>query len=102
VDELQSGGSSSLSSGDVYRDREPSRIIARLCVSKHGERWPIRYFAIGSKRPGIFSLGGDLAAFAVAVRNGEHEVLRAHANVCVDIMHSLDVGFDLPIVTLRP
>ena len=27
-------------------------------------------------------------------------MLRAHANICVDIMHSLDVGFDLPIVTL--
>jgi DSF synthase len=74
--------------------------LRRLCASKCGERWPIRYFAIGSKRPGVFSLGGDLAAFAAAVRNGEHEMLRAHANICVDIMHSLDVGFDLPIVTL--
>jgi DSF synthase len=71
-----------------------------LRASKCGALWPIRYFAIGSKRPGVFSLGGDLAAFAVAVRDGEHEMLRAHANICVEIMHSLDVGFDLPIVTL--
>jgi DSF synthase len=71
-----------------------------LCASEHGGRWPIRYFAIGSKRPGVFSLGGDLATFAEAVRNGEHDMLRAHANICVDIMHSLDVGFGLPIVTL--
>jgi DSF synthase len=56
-----------------------------LRASECGARWPIRYLAIGSKRPGVFSLGGDLAAFAVAVRNGEHEMLRAHANICVDI-----------------
>lgn len=82
---------------EVVKLRESLR---GMRASECGARWPIRYFAIGSKRPGIFSLGGDLAAFAVAVRNGEHEMLRAHANICVDIMHSLDVGFDLPIVTL--
>ena len=27
-----------------------------LRASKCGERWPIRYFAIGSKRPRVFSL----------------------------------------------
>jgi DSF synthase len=63
-------------------------------------RHPIRYFAIGSKRPNVFSLGGDLAAFAAAVRKGEHATLRAHANICVDIMHGLENGFGLPIVTL--
>ena len=82
---------------EVVKLRESLR---GLRASECGARWPIRYFAIGSKRPGVFSLGGDLAAFAVAVRNGEHEMLRAHANICVDIMHSLDAAFDLPIVTL--
>jgi len=74
--------------------------LLRLCASSLSERWPVRYFAIGSRRAGVFSLGGDLAAFAAAARDGEHEMLRAHATICVDIMHSLDGGFGLPIVTL--
>ncbi|MGA8170233.1 MAG: crotonase/enoyl-CoA hydratase family protein [Methylocystis sp.] len=82
---------------EIVKVRESLR---GLWKSADGDHWPIRYFAIGSKRPDVFSLGGDLAAFAEAVRNGEHEMLRAHANICVDIMHSLDAGFDLPIVTL--
>ena len=74
--------------------------LRRLCEADEREHWPIRYFAIGSKRPNVFSLGGDLATFAAAVRNGEHAMLRAHANICVDIMHGLENGFGLPIVTL--
>jgi DSF synthase len=71
-----------------------------LYASGGAARQPIRYFAIGSKRPNVFSLGGDLAAFAAAVRKGDHATLRAHANICVDIMHGLEGGFGLPIVTL--
>jgi DSF synthase len=65
-----------------------------------GARYPIRYFVIASKRPEVFSLGGDLAAFAASVRRGDREILRAHANICVDIVRSLTMAFDLPIVTL--
>lgn len=74
--------------------------LRRLAASPLAERWPFRYFAIASKRPNVFSLGGDLEAFAAAVRTRDRETLRAHASICVDIMAGLISGFDLPIVTV--
>jgi DSF synthase len=76
------------------------RSLLRLVESDKKGCWPIRYFVIASRRPGVFGLGGDLAAFAAAVRRRQREPLRAHAEICVDIMHGLATGFGLPIVTL--
>jgi DSF synthase len=76
------------------------RSLLRLVESDKDGRWPIRYFVIASRRPGVFGLGGDLAAFAAAVREQRAGALRAHAEICVDIMHGLATGFGLPIVTL--
>jgi len=64
------------------------------------ERWPIRYFVIGSNKPGVYGLGGDLATFAAAIRDKDFDALLAYAHVCVDLIHSLCQGLDLPIVTL--
>jgi DSF synthase len=74
--------------------------LRALFASGLTQRFPVRYFVIASNRPQVFSLGGDLAVFAASVRRGEHEMLRAHANICVDIMRSLTMAFGLPIVTL--
>jgi DSF synthase len=76
------------------------RSLLGLIESDRDGRWPIRYFVIASRRPGVFGLGGDLGAFAAAVRARQAEALRAHAEICVDIMHGLATGFELPIVTL--
>ena len=64
------------------------------------ERWPIRYFVICSNKPGVNGLGGDLATFAASIRNKDIDALLAYAHVCVDLIHSLSQGLDLPIVTL--
>ena len=76
------------------------RSLLRLLESDKEGRRPVRYFVVASRRPGVFGLGGDLAAFAAAVRARHIEALRAHADICVDIMHGLATGFGLPIVTL--
>jgi len=76
------------------------RSLLRLIESDKEGCWPVRYFVIASRRPGVFGLGGDLAAFAAAVRGRHTETLREHAEICVDIMHGLATGFGLPIVTL--
>ncbi len=64
------------------------------------ERWPIRYFVIGSNKPGVHGLGGDLAIFAASIRTCDRDALIAYAIACVDLIHSLLQGLDLPIVTL--
>jgi DSF synthase len=64
------------------------------------EHYPIRYFVMASKKPAVFSLGGDLAAFSSAIRRRDRDGLRRYAHACIDIMYGLNTGFDLPIVTL--
>lgn len=62
--------------------------------------FPVRYFVMASRRPGVFKLGGDLAMFAEAIQDSEREKLRVYAHACVSAMHSLFNAFNLPIVTL--
>jgi DSF synthase len=62
--------------------------------------YPIRYFVMASKRPNVFKLGGDLRMFADAIRGNNREQMRVYAHACVEVMHSLFLAFDLPIVTL--
>jgi DSF synthase len=61
---------------------------------------PIRYFGMASRKAGVFSLGGDLAMFANAIRNGERHTLRAYAHACIDVVHGLATAFGLPLVTM--
>lgn len=64
------------------------------------ERHPFRYLVMASKRPGVFSLGGDLATFASAIRRKELSKLVTYAHACVDLVYSYSQSLDLPIVTL--
>jgi DSF synthase len=82
---------------EIVSVRESMR---RFFASGLTAKFPIRYFAIGSNRPGVFALGGDLATFAAAIRRRDAAGLNAHATICVDIMYGLSTAFDLPIVTL--
>ncbi len=43
-----------------------------------------RYHVIGSKTPGIFSLGGDLASFLSWIRSGDEASLRRYATTAID------------------
>jgi DSF synthase len=63
-------------------------------------RFPIRYFAMASRKPGVFNLGGDLAMFAQSIRDQDHATLSAYAHACIDVVHGMAIAFDLPIVSL--
>jgi DSF synthase len=63
-------------------------------------RYPIRYFAMASRKAGVFTLGGDLAMFSPAIKNGQREILYAYAHACIDVVYGLATAFGLPIVTL--
>ncbi len=64
------------------------------------EAFPIRYFVMASRKPGVFNLGGDLAMFAQSIKDGDRIWLRDYAHACIDVVHGLAIGFGLPIVTL--
>ncbi len=71
-----------------------------LLKSSYRDVFPIRYFVMASRKPGVFNLGGDLAMFAQSIRDQERERLRAYAHACIDVVHGLATAFGLPIVTL--
>jgi DSF synthase len=62
--------------------------------------FPFRYLVMAAKRPGVFSLGGDLASFSTAIRARDASVLLTYAHACVDLVYSYSQSIDLPIVTL--
>jgi len=58
-----------------------------------------RYFVLGSRTPGMFNLGGDLALFVAAIRAGDRDRLRAYAYDCVECTH-LSIGAGLPLTSI--
>jgi DSF synthase len=82
---------------DMADVRESLRALYR---SAPPEQFPVRYFVMDSRKPGVFKLGGDLAEFAECIRRKDAAGLTAYAHACIDVVHGLVSAFDLPIVTL--
>ena len=61
---------------------------------------PIRYVVLGSRFPGVFSLGGDLDLFAAHIRNGDRGALVRYGRACVEILHRNMRSLDRPIITI--
>lgn len=74
--------------------------LRALWRSGRVEAFPFRYLVMAAKRPGVFSLGGDLASFATAIRGRDLKTLLTYAHACVDLVYSYSQSLDLPIVTL--
>ncbi len=74
--------------------------LRALHASSAISRFPFRYLVMAAKRPGVFSLGGDLETFAGAIRRQDLSTLLAYAHACVDLVYSYSQSLDLPIVTL--
>lgn len=60
----------------------------------------IRYAVLGSRFPGVFSLGGDLDLFADRIRAGDRAALIRYGRNCVRILYRYMVGLDLPLITI--
>ena len=71
-----------------------------LFASPHITRYPVRYFAMASNKPGIFNFGGDLATFARSIRAGDEATLRRYAHLCIDVVYGMANAYGLPVVTV--
>jgi DSF synthase len=60
----------------------------------------IRYAVLGSRFPGVFSLGGDLDLFADRIREGDRAALVRYGRSCVRILYRNMMGLELPLVTI--
>lgn len=81
---------------DAIEFREAIKHLAQT----EGSKWSIRYIVMASKKPHVFSLGGDLATFAACIRNNDRDSLLTYAYACIEVMYTLTSAFDLPVLTL--
>lgn len=61
---------------------------------------PARYWILGSRTPGIWSLGGDLALFDRLIRSGDKAALAEYGYRCVGILNKIMRSHDLPMLTI--
>lgn len=66
-----------------------------------GELNPVHFYVCGSRTPGIFNLGGDLALFSLLIKTRDRDALAAYARLCIDNMHGRIHNYYAPtMVTL--
>ena len=61
---------------------------------------PLRYLVLGSRSPGVFCFGGDLALFQKLIRSGDRQGLANYGFRCVEILHRNMHSLDLPMLTI--
>lgn len=60
----------------------------------------IKYIVFGSYKPGIFSLGGDLAFFTECIAEKDVNRLSKYMSLSIDVMYSIFSNMDVPITTI--
>ncbi len=65
-----------------------------------GREESLRYLVLGSRFPGVFSLGGDLNLFAKKIRERDRDALVRYGQSCVRILHRNMQGLGLPLITI--
>lgn len=60
----------------------------------------IKYIVFGSYKPGVFSLGGDLALFTECIDAGDRDKLSRYMRLSIEVMYSIYSNMDIPITTI--
>ena len=61
---------------------------------------PIKYLVLGSRAPGVFCFGGDLALFQQLIRNRDRKGLEMYGHRCCKILHRNMNSLNLPMLTV--
>ena len=73
----------------------------RLITANFGtDGVPLRYLVLGSRAPGVFCFGGDLALFHKLIETGDRQGLAHYGFRCVEILHRNMHSLDLPMLTI--
>jgi DSF synthase len=65
----------------------------------HGESYDVHHYVVGSRTPGIFNMGGDLALFALLIRTQDRDALAAYAKLCIDNVYRRVQNYSCPTLT---
>ena len=57
-------------------------------VEIEGDQHDVRYYVCGSRVPGVFNLGGDLALFLLLIKAKDRGALAHYARMCIDNMYA--------------
>ena len=60
----------------------------------------IKYIVFGSYKPGVFSLGGDLAFFTGCIAEGDKTKLSDYMKLSIEVMYNIYTNMDVPITTI--
>jgi DSF synthase len=61
---------------------------------------PIKFVVCGSRIPGVYNLGGDLALFADCIRRQDREALRNYAHKCCEMVWHGYVAMNQPVIII--
>jgi DSF synthase len=65
-------------------------------VDIDGDMHAANYYVCGSRAPGVFNLGGDLALFVLLIKARDREALAHYARLCIDNMHARIQNYSVP------
>jgi DSF synthase len=65
-------------------------------VDIDGELHAASYYVCGSRAPGVFNLGGDLALFVLLIKSRDRDALAHYARLCIDNMYARIVNYSVP------
>jgi DSF synthase len=60
----------------------------------------IEYLVLGSYRPGVFSLGGDLSLFIECIRQNDRARLSAYMKLSIDVLYKTYINMEIPLTTI--
>ena len=61
-----------------------------------GEHRPVNYYVAGSRVPGVYNLGGDLAYFMQCIERRDRDALMSYATLCVDNLYPRIQNYFIP------
>lgn len=60
----------------------------------------IKYLVLGSYRPGVFSLGGDLSLFIDCIRNNDRRRLSEYMQLSINVLYNTYINMSVPLTTI--
>jgi DSF synthase len=68
-------------------------------VDFEGAMHKAHYYVAGSRVPGVYNLGGDLALFLLLIRSRDRDALAHYAKLCIDNIHARVQNYFCPTLT---
>src|SRR3954469_1766717 len=76
------------------------QLMANQCrVQADGMDFPVHNYVTGSRIPGVFNVGGDLALFVMLIKAQDRGALSNYAKLCIDNIYPRTQAFFSPTLT---